>query len=701
MTSPMARRQRFSLSPIAAALLLTPLGAYADAGQAPGTAVLPTVTVIGGEHRLPSLAGSGQILGARELADARIFSVNEALRKAPGVHAREEEGFGLRPNIGMRGLNPTRSTKVTLLEDGLPLAYAPYGDNASYFHPMVERYERIEILKGASSLLFGPQTIGGIVNYITPAPRQTFGGYVQGTFGNRDYLNGRVSLGGKGFAFDYGHKEGNGARDNQSHELDDLNVKYVVGIGASQALTLRANFHREDSLITYSGLTQAEFERQGARYNPFRNDRFETERTGLSATHELDLGQGSSLLTSAYYAKFDRDWWRQASNSQDSQCGSAFNAARLAGNVVNPDTCNSAQGRLRSYETWGIEPRLTLAHAFGELQAGVRAHVEEQDRKQVNAASATGRTGILAEDNLRETTAYSVYLSNRFTFGNVAVTPIVRHESVKAERTNRLTRAGGDTSIDATSPGIGITWNPAPSLTVFSSLHRGFAPPRVEDLVGNTGTVVDVDAERSTNFEIGFRSRPMEGVNLQAAYFRNDFSNLIAVGSIAGGSTPLSQGKALFAGIEVAGQANLKNGLFGRLAYTWLQTAEQSEAFRNVANGALVGVKGNRQPYAPKHTLTVSAGYDAGAFRGEVEAQYVGAQFSDFANTVRPSADGQRGEIAAYTVWNATLNYRFDKSLTLFVTGKNLADKTYIVDRSRGILTGMPRMLQAGARYAF
>lgn len=182
-------RSSFSPTPlvlaIAAAYACVP-AVYAKEGDPDKT--LATIQVIGSEENLSTLGGAGQILGKKELEDSHVFTVNEALRKVPGVHARDEEGFGLRPNIAMRGLNPTRSTKITLLEDGLPLAYAPYGDNASYYHPMVDRYERIEVLKGASSLLFGPQTVGGVVNYITPAPRQSLGGYVQGVVGNRDYF---------------------------------------------------------------------------------------------------------------------------------------------------------------------------------------------------------------------------------------------------------------------------------------------------------------------------------------------------------------------------------------------------------------------------------------------------------------------------------------------------------------------------------
>jgi Fe(3+) dicitrate transport protein len=685
--------------PLAAALavLLAPAAPAAEK-----TVVMPRVDVIGSAEQLPAIAGAGQILEEKELESSRVFTVNEALRKVPGVHARDEEGFGLRPNIGMRGLNPTRSTKITLLEDGIPLAYAPYGDNASYYHPMIDRYTRIEVLKGANSLLFGPQTIGGVINYITPdAPRQ-FGGYVQGAAGNRGYFNGHVNVGGSGFLLDAIRKEGEGSRDNMEHVLDDLNLKYVAALGAKQAITLRANHYREDSTITYSGLTEAEYANFGARYNPFKNDKFEVERTGLSATHEYDFGKQTTLLTNVYYSKFDRDWWRQSSTTTDTQCGTAFRDARLAGTAVNPDGCNSTQGRLRYYTTWGVEPRLKAAHGMGEFQAGLKAHYEEQDRKQKNGTSPTARDGTLVEDNLRKTDAYSVFVANRFDIGQVSITPILRYETIDAERTNRLIAGQtGSTRVSETMPGIGLTWNPAKTLTVFSSLHKGFAPPRVEDLIGGTGTVTEVDPEESTNFELGLRSQPAEGVSVQAAYFRNDYDNLIAVGSIAGGATPLSQGKALFEGLELGARAEMRNGVFGRLAYTWLSTAEQTDAFRRVDTGAVVGVTGNRQPYAPEHTLTAGAGYAAGPFRGEIEAQHVGKQFSDFANTLAPTADGQRGEIDAYTVWNAAVNYRFAKALSAFLTVKNLTDKTYIVDRTRGIQVGMPRLVQAGVKYAF
>ncbi|KAA0229676.1 TonB-dependent receptor [candidate division KSB1 bacterium] len=674
--------------------------------------VMPEVVVVGKTENLAAIPGSANVLDLRTLEASRPFTANEAVRKLPGVNARDEEGFGLRPNIGIRGLNPTRSTKLTLLEDGVPLAYAPYGDNASYYHPPIDRFERIELLKGAGQILFGPQTIGGIINYITPAPQVKLAGFASVSGGSRDFFDGKFRFGGHRMVLDYTRKQGDGARDNIHSKLNDVNFKTVAALSKSQALTLRANALTEDSQVGYSGLTEAEYRNFGARYNPFKNDNFEIRRYGASATHNLQLSASTLLTTNLYFSNFSRDWWRQSSTTTDTQggaAGTAFRDARLAGLRVNPDTLNSAQGRLRDYTTWGVEPRLKLAHtAFGvasELQAGVKAHFENQDRMQMNGASSKARTGSVAEDNLRETTAYSAFLVNRFFLGAWSLTPGLRYEHINSSRTNRL--PGGLSGSDDLSkwiPSLGATWNPANALTMFAGVHLGFAPPRTEDVIDGTGTSTEVEAEESTNWEFGARFQPVAGSLIQATFFRNDFSRLIAVGSIAGGGTPLSQGEALFQGVELSGRYGFENGFYVDGAYTWLPEAEQTTPFSQVVGGAIIAgsAAGNRQPYAPKHMLTAAAGYAAHGFDALLEAVHVGAQFADFANTVTPTADGQRGELAAYTILNAALNYHLQPAhMTFFIAVKNLTDKTYIVDRTRGIQVGSPRLVQVGSRYAF
>lgn len=702
----------FQMRPLCVALLVTLVVSAPASGQndTEEPTVMPRIDVIGEAEDMEKIPGSAKILGQDELEASRIFTVNEALRKVSGIHVRDEEGFGLRPNIGIRGLNPTRSTKVTLLEDGIPLSYAPYGDNASYFHPPIDRFERIEVLKGAGQIAYGPQTIGGVINYITPAPPQEFVGEVSATAGNREYFNGNLRIGGKGMLFDYIRRQGQGARDNVESELNDANFKTVFGIGSSQALTLRASYYTENSDITYSGLTDAEYRNFGPRYNPFDNDNFETDRTGASVTHDLDLGGETVLTTNLYYSNFNRDWWRQASTTTDGQCGAAFTNNRLAGNAVNPDTCDSIQGRLRNYYVYGIEPRLTLPHtAFGlasELEAGIKVHSEEQEREQINGTSPAARSGTVVEDNTRETEVLSVFALYRLHIGQWTVTPGLRLEQIDSERTNELTGVTGTDDLEEWIPSIGVAWNPSATLTVFAGIHEGFAPPRTEDIISGTGTSTDVGPENSTNVELGFRVKNESADELQAAFFRNDFERLIAVGSIAGGSTPLAEGEALFQGLEVSGLLHATDTIYLRGAYTYLQEAEQSTAFRQVVNGAVIAgsAAGNRQPYAPEHMLTAAIGYAKNSFDAQIEAVYVGEQFSDFANTQSASVNGngQIGKLDDYTVWNGTLNYRLDtQKIDLFVTVKNLADEVYIVDRTRGILPGAPRLVQAGAVLAF
>lgn len=678
---------------------------------------LPAVEVVGTEDKLGKIPGSAAVIEADELQKSHVFTTNEALRKTPGIHVRDEEGMALRPNIGMRGLNPTRSTKTLLLEDGLPLSYAPYGDNASYYHPPIERYDSIEVMKGAGQNLFGPQTLGGIVNYLTPEPPENFQGKVRATGGNRDYFNGYLSLGGYKGLLDVMHKRGQGARDNTDSDLYDLYGKKVFELSDKQSVILRGSYYSEDSQLTYSGLTQKEYELQGQRYNPMKNDHLQFERWGMSATHQYDFSDNLRLTSSAYGSIFERDWWRQGSTTTDSQCGAAFTNARLAGQKVDADSCDSLQGRLRRYYTYGAESRLfNRHHLFGvesELETGIRAHYEIQRRDQKNLQPLSNLE-TLAENRRRMTDAYSAFLQNRFILGDWTVTPNVRVEHIVNDNQDDITKSKGNTTTTEVLPGFGMTWSPIQDTTLFFGVHRGFSPPRTEDLIvtGSGGaTYTDVQPEKSWNYELGARSKPIPGVRLEGTLFHNDFENLISVGSIAGGSTPLAQSQAKFQGIEFMGRLDsdklfhTDDDIYLQVAHTWLPTAKNTSPVTQVSNGAIVGgsLAGNRLPYAPENLVTATLGFThRSGWDIRMEAVHVGKQWADFANTRAASADGQKGRVAAYTILNLAATYPLKKLNTdLFLTVKNLTGENYIVDRTRGILPGTPLLVQGGFEYRF
>jgi len=667
---------------------------------------------------LSEIPGSIERVDSETLLRSHPFNVSEVLRKVSGVNVREEEGFGLRPNIGIRGTNPTRSTKVLLLEDGVPLTYAPYGDNASYYHSPIERYESVEVLKGSGQIAYGPQTIAGLVNYLTPNPTKEPSFGIRLTGGNRAFFNGSFTGSGTiaktGIFADYVRKQGDGARENINSKLNDISTKVVQTLNERNALTLKLSYYGEDSNITYSGLTTAEYA-ANPRSNPFKNDFFYGDRYGFSASHSGVISPKLVFNTNFYANTFKRNWWRQSSNS--AQRPNRLNVDPDCRSMADLNTTCGNEGRLRKYETYGIEPRLTFnydagANFRGELQAGVRAHWEVQRRRQENGDLPNSRSGVAVEINERRNIAYSGFVQNRFIFGQLAITPGIRFERIIIERKNLLASpvAIGRTTLSELIPGVGVAYAGLPKTTIFAGVHRGFSPPRVEDIISNSGGVVQLDSELSWNYEIGFRTNPVTGVRLDGAFFRLDYENQIVPASLAGGvgATLTNGGATLQQGLEFSGQFDSgvvfesKHNVYLRTAYTWLPIAE----FRGVRFSSVspsISITGNRLPYVPETTLTTSIGYsNTRGFDAFIENVYIDRQFSDDLNTINPIANGQRGAIPSQTYWNATANYRVEQwKSTFFITVKNLFDRTLIVDRSRGILPSSPRLLQAGVHIKF
>lgn len=733
---------------LAFALLVagSPAFAQATAPTRDSAARLPGLSIVGTPDERDRIPGGAQVIDRATLERSRVFTTNEALRKVSGIIVRDEEGLGLRPNIGIRGLNPTRSTKTLLLEDGIPVSIAPYGDNAAYYHPPIGRMERIEVLKGAGSILHGPQTVGGVINYITPGLPSESGGTARFTGGNNGFLNGYARAeavnGNTGAVLDIGRFQADGPRENIGSEVTDASLKLFVPISASQQLIAKANVYREASQVTYSGLTEGEW---GANpfQNPFRNDFFTIERVGGTLAHELT--RGAQRLTTTFYGHdITRPWWRQSSNSEqrpndrsDPGCGGLQNLESGCGN----------EGRIRRYQVLGAESRfsrpLVLPRIVGTLEAGARVHREEQDRQQLNGAShvsrtagsAANRNAGIVEDNGRTTDALAGWVQARLGTERFTVTPGLRVEHIDITRTNRLASANapdgtfGETSLTELIPGIGATVNATAALTVFAGAHRGFSPPRNEDIINNaTGGVVELDPERSWNYEAGVRWAPRPLWSLDVTAFRLDFENQVIPASLAGGTGAAltSAGRTLHQGLELDLRGDLRAigrlTPFLQLASTWVPIArfasdrltyigrDGSDVVGKVYAGQNSGntrtrldVSDNRLPYAPEFFTTATLGvrYRDGADLS-IEAVHMGEQFGDAANTRVLVSDGQQGVLPANTLWNIAMNVPVRAlGVTAFATVKNVFDDLVIVDRTRGLLPNMPRLVQMGVERRF
>ncbi len=685
---------------------------------------------------LARLPGSAAVISAPELHAMQPLSANEALRTLPGVHVQEEEGLGLRANVGIRGLDPDRSRTLLVLEDGVPVALAPYGEPEMYYSPPIDRMNRVELVKGSGSILFGPQTIGGVLNYVTAdAPSVATGSVaIQGGDGRSRLV--KAAYGGSRSGI-----RGNiGAFDKRASDIAGLwyAVNDVTGkIGTRTAageIGLKASYYDERSNSTYVGLTQAMFDR--APYaHPAPNDLLRIRRYAVTASHEAGFFGNSSVRTSAYAYQTTRNWRRQDYGYTADGTQHVFR--------------NSTGNRNRSFDVAGIEPRFRTVWARGgkpiELDFGLRLHYEKARDQHINGASATASTGGIRDDEVRVGKALSLFVQNRFFItGNWHVTPGLRLERFTYDRNILKTRirrttstgttravedvdiSGGDV-VSEVIPGIGTAWSPSPLLTLFAGVHRGFAPPRVKDgLVYPDASLgaeeqvpqlqtLSLDAERSHNYELGIRLAPQSFLSLEATAFYLDFTNQIIEPSLSAGSASnvalANQGATRHRGIEAALALDIAKALgqpyalTARVAATRTTAEFSADRYLRSAGGDTVNVRGNRLPYSPALTASASLTLDhPSGMLLRLDGLHVGEQFADNFQTRAGSANGRVGLIPAYRVFDLSARYRLPvlTGISVSVTVKNLTAGKYIASRRpEGIKAGLPRTVLAGLDWEF
>ena len=718
---------------------------------------VPLTEVIGtAANALDHIPGSGKVVTSESIEQNHRFSINEALREVPGVHVRDEDGLGIRPNIGIRGLDPTRSRKVHIMEDGVPIMLMPYGDPSSYYFPPIFRFDRIEVLKGSGQLLYGPQTIGGVMNFITRMPSATPEGHFQVWGGNLNYLNTHFDYGGtwgkSGYLVDYTHYQTDTPRfTNIRAKVDDLTFKTVQELSDRTQIMAKFNYYRENSGIGYQGLTQAEWATRGEeRQTPFVNDHFDFMRLGYHVAVNHMFTANLTSTTNLFGHFIQRDWSRQSQqgvNAAGGNVGGIQNGNSLPATAYGVVPANRRFTNEREYWVWGVEPRFHYSHSILGLRAeadfGGRYMFEQSDRKQLlNTISGTGLPSscvvavagatCLGENNKRTTNAYAFFAQERLFLGPFTLTPGFRVEHISYDQTNRLANNGagnyGKTNFTEVLPGAGITYSPFKDHTLFFGAHRGMSPPQVSDAVAlATGTVVnDLGPELSWTYEFGARGNLTPWAGYAITGYQMDFDNQIITQSVAGGvgSTLTSAGRTQHRGAEVATRIDLLDAVTGRndeedvtldFNYTWVAQAD----FKGTRNSSLgtsallpgesttFNVSGNRLPYSPEHLISAGIGYanrgfSLGPFNARVETQCVSDQFADDRNTVIPTPNGQRGLVKGWCMLNASVNQHVKKiNTTFFFTGKNMLDHDVIMDRTRGIYPGLPALWQAGAKWTF
>lgn len=150
---------------------------------------LETIEILGSKANAQKMPGSSYYVDKEQIENELSADINQVLKTVPGVYVREEEGGGLRPNIGIRGATSERTDKVTVMEDGVLIAPAPYSNPSAYYFPTMMRMQSIEIIKGAPLLRYGPQTTGGVINLLSTQIPDSLSGRISTFFGENNQLN--------------------------------------------------------------------------------------------------------------------------------------------------------------------------------------------------------------------------------------------------------------------------------------------------------------------------------------------------------------------------------------------------------------------------------------------------------------------------------------------------------------------------------
>ena len=690
----------------------------------------PEITVIAQKDRLLSgVPGSASYIKPVELRRMAPISGNEVFRKLPGINVVDEEGIGLRANIGIRGLDPDRSANVLVLEDGIPVQLNPYGEPELYYTPSMDRMSALEVVKGSGQIMFGPRTIGGVVNYITADPPAESEGTIALRGGSGGYFGAQLgygtTFGNTGLVVQYGYKQADKIGVT-GFDVHDLNAKLRFVLGAKSVLGLKLQVYDEVSNATYLGLTQSMFDR--GEYYPVMapSDRLKVRRYAVSATHKYFISKNLKLTTAGYAYSTSRDWRRQGFSSNPNagnKTGVVWGDAGVPNGAVF--MLNETLYRNRSFLVGGAETKLTWDYRLGrqksQLDAGLRVLSEQAREQELLGKRPDAQSGALVRDEVRPGLALSGFVQNKFALSQrLSITAGLRMEDYHFERSIYLYKTASgtyrDTNITAPSqvraliPGLGFNYNFSKKATLFGGLHKGFAPPAIKNSLSTAGEVFPLDAQESWNYELGVRSVLSESVEGELTAFYLDFDKqVIPVSESSGGSGSgfTNAGRTKHLGAEASLRIDFGKLFGSKYSVYWQGNVTYSDASYN--SDRFVGaekqnLRGKRLPYAPEWLSTQSIGFVAPwHLEVQLSGTYVSKQFSNDLNTVSPSADGRSGQIPAYFVADASVRYSISAwKMSLFGTVKNLSDERYIASRRpQGIKVGIPQVFVGGVEVKF
>lgn len=706
--------------------------------------VVSSQQILGSKFKARNRTGSAYYISPEEIRRLGYTDINRMLKAVPGVNMYEEDGFGLRPNISLRGTKAERSERISIMEDGVLAAPAPYSAPAAYYFPNVARMEAIEVLKGSSQVQYGPFTTGGAINLVsTPIPN-SFSGKANISYGSKNTFKSHTSVGSSwkhfGYMVEYLRYQSDGFKKYEDHaakgfKRNDIIAKIRVKTdhvkGVNHALELKFGYADENSDETYVGLSADDFKKTPfLRYAGSQMDKLKTDHRQWVATYLLTFSNKLKITTNAYYNYFHRNWYKL----NDVRAGITSKEKRSIADVLVDTETNIryfdiltrktdreeeallVRANNRTYRSRGIqtraEYRFNLNEFFFDLEFGLRYHADEEDRFQWDDSySMKNKKMVLFMEGIHGTNANRVtsanalagYLLAKLRYDAWTVTAGLRYEDVdllKKDYTKEDLARSGKVRIETPNharvliPGVGLHYQLMPAASVFFGIHKGFAPPSAE---------LYQKPESSVNMELGTRVA-IGNFRAELIGFYNNYSNMLGSDLAAsGGAGTLEQfnvGEARVKGAEFLVQyqplpKNCNVRLPLQVSYTYTDT-EIRNSFESHSWGNVV--RGDEIPYIFKHALNMQLGIECKWFYANIGARYN----SDMRTSPGQGTIAEREKVPANLIFDASLNVFVNKYLTVRLNAINLTNRVYLTSRHpAGLRAGHPFGIYAGANVQF
>jgi Fe(3+) dicitrate transport protein len=699
---------------------------FADGGR------VEEVTIIGDPADAQQLPGSAFVVDEQQLAKFEYTDINRMMREVPGVYLQEEDGFGLRPNIGIRGAGAERSEKITLLEDGVLIAPAPYSAPAAYYFPTAGRMSGVEVLKGATILRHGPATVAGVVNLIsTPIPEQASGqiNLEAGKFGSNRVNAGYGSSGENwGWLVETHQQQSDGfktldrASSDTGFDIEDYVLKARLNSDSEaaiyQQLDVKFQYSEETADETYVGLTDADFDAdENRRYGLTALDQMNTRHSTATLRYLLQLKPQLSLTTTAYYNTFKRDWFK-VDKIDGSSFGSVIDGANngdqnaqgiLDGNI---DANVSIKHNNREYLSKGIQLVADWGFKDHQLQGGVRYHEDDVDRFQpTEVYRQTGGELIFdaisdpgsSNNRVEQAQALAVHIMDVWSVNEqLELTLGLRYEDIKTgqRRYSDVVRSTSNVtaknSVDELLWSAGATYELNDQWQLLAGAHAGFAP-------ASPGSQENVDPEKSTNYEAGARFQGNK-INISAIAFYSDYENKVTNCSVAFPCGDLtigseSEGESETKGLEFTLSSSLyTNNKFSiplTLSYTYTD-AEITDV------GESANQTGDALPYVPENVFNAQLGFElVSGWSAYLNASYIDEMCIDN-SCGRSGVDDSLLKTDDVLVFDVATHYPLNDATSVYLKVDNLLDGQSIVARSPGgARPGKPRTATVGVKFKF